>query len=53
MPIYSRQNMMMMYPGVYYPTYNSMTPEQMYLMQQQQQQQHQISSPGPFIRKAV
>lgn len=27
-PVYSKQNMMMMYPGVYYPTYGTvgMTP---------------------------
>lgn len=49
MPVYSRQNMMMMYPGVYYPTYNSMPADQVNTYGQAQQ----ISSPGTFIRKAV
>ena len=38
--------MMMMYPGMYYPVYGAMMPEQMY-------GQHGGKSYGIFIRKAV
>lgn len=47
MPVYPRQNMM--YPGMYYPTYNSMSADQGNTYGQNQQ----VNSPGTFIRKAV
>lgn len=50
-PVYSKQNIMIMYPGVYYPTYSNLglTPEQMHMQYQMQEQKVYHT----FIRKAV